>query len=56
MNVVVMLVATRVITGEHFVGDVLFGFAVGLAATWCLHVTFERLGLRIGGAGINRNH
>jgi membrane-associated phospholipid phosphatase len=48
MNVVVMIVATRVIAGEHFFGDALFGFAVGLAATCCLHVVFERLGLRIG--------
>jgi membrane-associated phospholipid phosphatase len=47
MNVAVMFVATRVIIVDHFLGDALFGFAVGLAATWCLHLLFERLGLRI---------
>jgi membrane-associated phospholipid phosphatase len=37
----------KVVTGEHYFSDTLFGFAIGLAAVGCLSVGFERFGIRL---------
>jgi membrane-associated phospholipid phosphatase len=62
-HVAAAVVAMRVITGDYFLSDTLCGFAVGLAASWCLQTIFQQLGLgpsscikNIDNSALNHKH